>query len=103
MPERIRSDQQTRDVFFDLVDEKAHLLIAKKVAKMNGDLRVAFDLLKSSFVLLQRQIEEREDFKVRVTISEVAEVFKEKYGSKIPETLKKLPRQNLMILEVMVL
>ena len=35
-------------------------------------------------------------------MSKVMSVFKEKYGSKIPETLKKLPKQNLIILEVMV-
>jgi hypothetical protein len=45
-----------KEVFFELIDDQAQKLIAKKVAKMNGDLRVAFDILKTCFVNLQASI-----------------------------------------------
>ena len=32
------------------------MFIAKKVAKMNGDIRVAFDMMKSALMLLSKEI-----------------------------------------------
>lgn len=31
-------------------------MISKKISKMNGDVRVAFDIIKSAFVLLQNKV-----------------------------------------------
>lgn len=39
---------------------------------------------------------------IKITVELVSNVFKAKYGSKLPETLKCLPRQNLIILEAIV-
>ena len=44
---------RVKDLFFGIIEENAKALIAKKVSKMNGDLRVAFDIIKSCFVTLQ--------------------------------------------------
>jgi Cdc6-like AAA superfamily ATPase len=38
---------QIKNIFFNLIDEKAMEAIARKVSKMNGDVRVAFDLMKT--------------------------------------------------------
>jgi hypothetical protein len=48
-PMRIR---EIKRIFFSLLDEKAKGMIAQKVSKQNGDVRVAFDILKSSFIHL---------------------------------------------------
>ena len=45
-----------KSIFFKLLDDKAKDMIAKKVSKMNGDARVAFDLLKSSFLELYNRV-----------------------------------------------
>ena len=39
---------------------------------------------------------------IKITVELVTKVFKDKYGSKLPETLKCLPRQNLIVLEAIV-
>ena len=107
-----------KSIFFNLLDDKAMDMIAKKVSKMNGDARVAFDLLKSSFVELYNRVkyvspndtsEERKgdeglpsDDKIRITLDIVCKVMADKYNSKLPLTLRCLPRQNLIVLEAIV-
>jgi Cdc6-like AAA superfamily ATPase len=49
LPTIMRYKKEIKDVFFDLLEEKASKFIALKVSRMNGDLRVAFDLVKSCF------------------------------------------------------
>jgi len=39
-----------------LFEEKASNFIATKVARMNGDIRVAFDLVKSCFTSMQNDL-----------------------------------------------
>lgn len=39
-------------LFFNLIDSRVYNFIAKKVSKLNGDIRVAFDLMKSSLLKL---------------------------------------------------
>lgn len=38
---------QLNDLFLSLIDDKALEIISRKVAKMSGDVRVAFDIMKS--------------------------------------------------------
>jgi Cdc6-like AAA superfamily ATPase len=114
-PLRITQNTSMKKIFFNLIDDRAKDIIAKKVSKMNGDIRVAFDIIKSSLVELYNRIkyqdngkEERKEDEpiitdqIRVSLELVIEVFKDKYGSKLPETLKCLPRQNLIVLEAIV-
>ena len=49
---KIKQNIEVKNIFFNLLDERAMDMIAKKVSKMNGDVRVAFDILKSAFVEL---------------------------------------------------
>jgi hypothetical protein len=37
-----------KNIFFELLDDKAKEIISMKVSKMNGDIRIAFDLIKTS-------------------------------------------------------
>ena len=46
MPHLIRSTLLR--TFVKLLDERAKVYIGKRVSKMNGDIRVAFDILKSA-------------------------------------------------------
>ena len=114
-PLRITQNTIMKKIFFNLIDDRAKDIIAKKVSKMNGDIRVAFDIIKSSFVELYNRIKYHENGKeerkedepvipdqIKVSLELVIEVFKDKYGSKLPETLKCLPRQNLIVLEAIV-
>ncbi|TNV72597.1 hypothetical protein FGO68_gene11804 [Halteria grandinella] len=115
-PLLVKQNPIVKKMFFSLIDERAMTLISKKVSKMNGDVRVAFDIIKSAFVELQQRVkhfipegqkEESPDQMpepkdIKITLDLVTHVFKAKYGSKLPETLKCLPRQNLIILEAIV-
>lgn len=110
-PMKIKENREVKNIFFNLLEERGMDLVAKKVSKMNGDARVAFDIIKTSFSELYSRVkyyseEDKEamppDDEIRVTIDLVVKVFKMKYGSKLPETLKCLPRQNLIILEAIV-
>lgn len=56
-PLRIRDNKEIKSIFFNLVDDRAKSIIAKKVSKMNGDARVAFDILRSSFTELFNRIQ----------------------------------------------
>ncbi len=108
-----------KTIFFNLLDQKAMEMIAKKVSKMNGDARVAFDIVKSALVEIFNRVkyreeikgvqEERErddelpsDDKIRITLDIVLKVFNDKYSSKLPQTLRCLPMQNLIVLEAIV-
>lgn len=115
-PLSVKTNPIVKKMFFSLIDERAMALISKKVSKMNGDVRVAFDIIKSAFIELQHRVkhfisegekEEQDDQMpepqtIKITVELVSHVFKAKYGSKLPETLKCLPRQNLIILEAIV-
>ena len=46
--EKTERGQALKRLFFNLVDPRVYNFIAKKVSKLNGDIRVAFDLMKSS-------------------------------------------------------
>lgn len=106
-PQRIKENQDVKKIFFSLLDTKNSFgFISKKISKMNGDIRVAFDIMKSSFVALFNQIkygqtspgseETKEltmsDSEIKVTLGLVVKVFNDKYGSKLKETIRRLPR-----------
>lgn len=50
-----------KDIFFNLIDEKALEFMSKKIAKMNGDVRVAFDLMKTCYNKLSFQVKHEMD------------------------------------------
>ena len=96
LPKYIKESDEYRTMFHNIVDEKAELIIAKKVAKKNGDIRVAFDIMKSALAFLQRTIEDHptcpDKDKLSVTYKTVLDVSEEKYGSKVAKTIKSLTR-----------
>lgn len=55
-PLSVKTNTIVKKMFFSLIDERAMTLIAKKVSKMNGDVRVAFDIIKSAFIELQQRV-----------------------------------------------
>lgn len=96
LPKSISSNPELKSMFFDLIDETAYNYIGKKVAKQNGDIRVAFDLMKSSIVHLHKSIRDSSELppkdKLRVTYKTVLDVYEDKHGSKIAKTIKNLTR-----------
>lgn len=106
LPTQMREDGQLKRLFFQLIDDRAYEFIAKKVSKQNGDIRVAFDLLKSALDHLALKVKSTDENsldidKVRVTYQTILDVFEKKHGSKIPKTLKSQPRQNLLLLRAL--
>ena len=87
MSSAVRNNDELRSIFHNLIDEKAYQFIAKKVAKQNGDIRVAFDLMKSALALLAKETKKSATLppknKLRVTYHTILEVNEAKYGSKI--------------------
>lgn len=57
-PLRLKESNEIKSIFFNLIDERALGIISKRVSKMNGDVRVAFDIIKSSFTELFKKIRE---------------------------------------------
>lgn len=96
LPDYIKSHEVIRKIFFTLIDDKALDIIAKKVSKQNGDVRVAFDVIKSCIHSLFTKLKSSKDMlpdkEIRVTLDMVIGVFENKYGSKLGKTLRNLPR-----------
>ncbi len=53
--------QQIKHIFFGILEDKAMEIIAKKVALHNGDIRVAFDLIKTSLSNLYQKVKYQEE------------------------------------------
>ena len=73
--------------FFDFLEDKALELIAKKVSQANGDIRIAFDLMKGTLQKLQTIVlSARQPIMMEelfLSYQRVLEVFEEKFGSKL--------------------
>ena len=70
--------KELKGIFFNLLDEKAMDYIAKRVSKMNGDVRVAFDIVKSCFTQVQTMMQSEEGLqedKIKITLPMVINVF----------------------------
>lgn len=90
-------------LFFEMVDPKAIEFVARKVAKLNGDIRVAFDLMKGAFTMLANKLadskEELPESELKVTLKYMLGVYEKKYGNSIEAMLKSQPVQHILILE----
>jgi hypothetical protein len=67
-----------KSIFFNLLNVDALKLIAKKVAKGNGDIRIAFDLMKSTLSKLLLKIQSEglpKDEEITIDIDSVLTVF----------------------------
>jgi hypothetical protein len=78
------------------MEDKAMDIVSKRVSKMNGDVRVAFDVIKSCFTMLFNKVRDSptllKDLEIFVSMDMVLKVFAGKYESKLPKTLRFLPR-----------
>ena len=91
LPSRMKQDN-VKNIFFNLIDEKALEFIAWKVAKLNGDIRVAFDMMKTALSTLHLRLSKKEelppDEQIRVDLNIVLDIYRDKHGSKVAATLK---------------
>ena len=101
----VKTNKELKDIFLKLIQERSYLFIAKKVAKMNGDIRVAFDMMKSALMLLSKEIRdtpgEIPNNKYQVTYQTLLKVHEIKYGSRISTTIKSLTRQHILVLNAL--
>lgn len=56
LPSHLKSDETILKLFADIIEPRAYVVVAKKVAKLNGDIRVAFDMIKGAFSALSLQL-----------------------------------------------
>lgn len=105
LPEQFRT-KDIKKMFVMMIEDRAYKFVAKKVAKLNGDIRVAFDMIKTAFSMLAFDISnseaEVEHDKVKVTLETILRIFEQKYGSKIAEMLKNQPNSNILVLNAAV-
>ena len=53
---KIKGDNFVKSIFFDIIDDAALELIGKRVSRMNGDVRVAFDVMKTCLNKLYNKV-----------------------------------------------
>jgi hypothetical protein len=91
-----------KDIFFNLIDERAMTFMCKRISQSCGDIRVVFDIMKTALQMLNEKIDELEidQFKdlatvkahLTITMPMIVEIFDNKKGLRIKDTLKSLPR-----------
>lgn len=93
-------------VFASVIEPRAFTFVAKKVAKLSGDIRVAFDLIKAGFSLLAKELASSDtlpdESHIKVSLDHVLKVFEARFGSKLGEMLKNQPMTNLLLLNAAV-
>jgi hypothetical protein len=76
MPKRMTENKM---IFFNLVDDKAYEFVAKKVARLNGDIRVAFDMMKTAFSTLALDLNKNEelppDSEIKITLALMLKIY----------------------------
>jgi len=79
-------------IFANIIEERAYVFVSKKVARLNGDIRVCFDMIKTAFNMLLLNLQSSDslpdDSEIKVTLSIILKIYEQKYGSKIAENLK---------------
>ena len=96
--------QAVKEVFFKIIDDRALDLLCRKISQSSGDIRVVFDIMKSAFGKLEQTVnglETIEEIKQKcvISMSGIIEVFDSKKGLKVKDTLKSLPRQDIIVLD----
>ena len=101
LPVKLKSPE-LKKLFMNCVDQKAYEFIAKKVSNSSGDIRVAFDLMKSGLSTYAEEIKKNPVEDARLTVQWMVEIHAEKTSSKVAQILQKLPRQDLIVLSAAV-
>lgn len=88
---------------YQLVHPKAFLMAAGKIDKLSGDIRVCFEILRST---VQKKIDylrkSPTDGSNKIGICDVNEVIIDLYESKLLKMIKKLPRTHVIFLQELV-
>ncbi len=95
-----------KPIFLRIIDQKAYEFIAKKVANLNGDIRVAFDYMKTALTSFSDELKTQypdNDADVKITVKHLLKIYEQKQNSKIGEIIRSFPRQNVIVLNAVVL
>jgi len=91
--------QRAYDNYLELVEDTSVELIAQRVAKLNGDIRVAFNIMKAALSYLLDGVPKLKVDEIRLTNAYVQAAFQEKFGSKTKMILEKLPSKNIWVVK----
>jgi hypothetical protein len=78
LPLKFRCDDKIKQIFQKIIDSKAYEFIAKKVSNHNGDIRVAFDLMKTALATYADEISKNfpeKDEEIRVTVGHLLKIY----------------------------
>lgn len=67
MPQKMKTDQ-FKNIYQDLIDPKVYEFIAKKVSLVNGDIRAAFDMVRSAVSLFAEEIKIEMPSRIRISL-----------------------------------
>ncbi len=104
---------EIREKLEGLVTPDALMFIARKVSKMSGDIRVAFDVIKGALVKKLKlasdtlEADSEADLLERgeirsLQIQDIQKIFKDKHETKLAETIKSLPPLTASLLKTLV-
>ena len=89
-------------MFEDIIDSKVFEFVALKVSSLSGDIRVAFDYMKTAFSSFYQQVQSGTATDYKITVKQVLEIYEKKQNSKIGDILRSLPRQDITVLNAAV-
>jgi len=99
LPAKFTSNEQMKKTFHSLIDHRVYEFIAKKVSIQNGDIRCAFDLMKTVLNAYGSEIKSMpESSEFRLTVNHILHIYEKKQSSKVKEVLRHMPRQNITLL-----
>jgi Cdc6-like AAA superfamily ATPase len=91
------SQRQFKQIFHDLIDEKAYQFIAKKVSLKSGDIRVAFDLMASTLTAFKEKLTSEfpeDEQQITLSIKQLLEIYEQKENSSLGSVVSAMPRKN---------
>jgi hypothetical protein len=75
LPVKFRTNDRLKRLFYDIIDDKVYDFIAKKVSNLSGDIRVAFDLLKTAMTTYRIQLESSRQEDPRLTVGHLLKIY----------------------------
>lgn len=95
--------QEKRDALKEkLLTRRALELVAMKIDKLSGDLRVAFEILRKTIQRKIQFLQENKDSKdFSITYTDTNETITEMFQSKTAGIIKKMPRSYIILLTIL--
>ena len=102
LPPRLKSNEKAKKMFHGLIDMKVYEFVAKKVSNLSGDIRVAFDLMKTVLTAYADEIKDACVEEPKIVLDHLLKCYEQKQSSKVGQILASLPRQDIIVLHAAV-